>query len=63
MSEFLSTLSHPEHDNPPLFDERSVLETLRPEALRDFIEECGYKIAELRRLELLASDVLTGYGE
>lgn len=50
-------------EHPALFQERDVLESLPPQMIRDFIQECEVKEAELARLKALAEDVLTGYGE
>lgn len=50
------------HEHPALFQERDVLEDLPPQMILDFIEELRFKKAELERLEVLAKDVLNGYG-
>jgi hypothetical protein len=63
MSELTETIYNKHYDTPELFPERDLLESLGPDRLKDFIQECGIKIVELRRLETLASDVLSGYGE
>jgi hypothetical protein len=63
MSELTEVLYNKHYDTPELFPERDLLESLRPSDLKDFIQECGIKITELRRLEAMATDVLSGYGE
>jgi hypothetical protein len=63
MTELISTLYDKHYDTPALIQERDLLESLPKECLKEFISDCGKKVMELRRLEALATDVLSGYGE
>ena len=39
-------------DHPALFQERDVLESLPPQMIRDFIQECEFKEAELAQCRM-----------
>lgn len=57
MSELVYELNPRKVQGPELFPKRDLLESLAPQMLDDFIEECYYKQRELGELIKLAIEV------
>lgn len=57
MSELVYELNPRKAEGPELFPRRDLLESLAPQVLDDFIEECFHKQRELEELIKLAIEV------